>query len=94
MRLSKPWLSRVPVIATDIAGSNEAIIEGQNGLLVPPGDSVALTRALEKMFNSSQVRMKMADAARATVEKNFTIKRHIEKVENIYLNLLQQKGVI
>ena len=35
-----------PVVAPDLGGSSDAVVDGETGLLVPPGDAAAIARAL------------------------------------------------
>lgn len=59
------------LIATDIPGSTEVVISGENGLCVPPGDSEALTAAMARMMDQPLERQRFAQAARARVEAVF-----------------------
>ena len=62
-------LSR-PVIATDVGGLPDVVIDGQNGLLVPPRDEMALADAMEKLLLDRRLRDSLAlGAARFAKEK-------------------------
>ena len=52
----------VPVVATDIRGCREAVQDGDNGLLVPPGDSASLAAAMSKVLKDAGVAEKMGRA--------------------------------
>ena len=41
----------LPVVATNVGGVSEIVVEGVNGLLVPPRDEMALAKAIEYVFN-------------------------------------------
>ncbi|MBS1766361.1 MAG: glycosyltransferase family 4 protein [Acidobacteria bacterium] len=43
--------AKVPVIASDVGGISELIVDGQNGLLFPPGDHLALACIIRKLVN-------------------------------------------
>ncbi len=58
-----------PVIATAVGGVPEVVRDGENGLLVPPGDPAALAAAIERFFSDSELRARLADAAPASVER-------------------------
>lgn len=81
----------LPVIATDVDGSREIVDNRQNGLLIPPKDSVALTHALLTMASEEELRTKMGHAARNTVEERYGVEEMVKKIENIYTNLLSEK---
>lgn len=53
-----------PVVATQSGGAPESIVPGVTGLVVPPGDSKALARALVEMLHDSKRRVNMGAAAR------------------------------
>lgn len=65
----------LPSIVTDINGSREIIMEGQNGLIVPSKDVDALYAAMERMLTDGASRQRMAAQARQLIadrfEKNF-----------------------
>lgn len=83
-----------PVIASDIHGNNEAVKNGENGLLVPPGDSSALKGSLETLITNDEIRLEMSQAAMKKVEERFSMKRHIETMERIYFTLFENKGLV
>jgi glycosyltransferase involved in cell wall biosynthesis len=54
----------VPVIATAVGGLKEIIVDGECGLLIPPGDEAALNRALLRLLTDESLRLRLAAAAR------------------------------
>jgi glycosyltransferase involved in cell wall biosynthesis len=54
----------LPVVATDIRGCREAVVHGKNGLIVPPKDSVALARAIERLLAHPEEAAGMGRAGR------------------------------
>lgn len=63
--------SRLPIVASDISGIPELVIDGVTGLLVPPGDAEALADALTRLAQSQQLRERLGDAAEAHVRAAF-----------------------
>lgn len=61
----------LPSIVTDINGSREIIVEGENGCIIPPKDVDALFQAMINMIEHDHVRKQMADNARPMVEARF-----------------------
>lgn len=61
----------LPSVVTDINGSREIIINGENGLIVPSKDSDALYEAMKLMVVDSFAREKMATNARPLIESRF-----------------------
>jgi glycosyltransferase involved in cell wall biosynthesis len=56
-----------PVIATTVGGVPEVVTDGENGLLVPAGDEVALAAAIERFYGERGLRERLAAAAVASV---------------------------
>jgi glycosyltransferase involved in cell wall biosynthesis len=56
-----------PVIATRVGGVPEAVRDGENGLLVPPGDAEALAAAIARFFSDGDLRARLAAAAPGSV---------------------------
>lgn len=60
-----------PLVATDVPGCREIVIDGQNGLLVPPRDVPALAAALHRLLDAPALRNEYGRAGRALVETAF-----------------------
>lgn len=61
----------LPSVVTDINGSREIIIHGENGLIVPSKDASALYEAMKQMLLDTVAREKMAANARPLIESRF-----------------------
>ena len=77
---------RMPVIATDVCGIAEVVIDGETGLLVPQRDPRALADAVRRMVSDRDAALKMAEAGRAHVEKLFDPARNIAAVYDLYVD--------
>ncbi|MFN0043911.1 MAG: glycosyltransferase family 4 protein [Alphaproteobacteria bacterium] len=55
----------LPVVATDIRGSREEVVEGETGLLVPVGDEAALAHALARLARDPDLRERLGAKGRA-----------------------------
>jgi glycosyltransferase involved in cell wall biosynthesis len=62
-----------PVITTDAPGCRETVVDGKNGLLVPPRDAKALADAMEKLILEPHRLPPMAAASRALAEGKFDV---------------------
>jgi glycosyltransferase involved in cell wall biosynthesis len=58
-----------PVIATATGGVTEIVRDGENGLLVPPGDPAAFADAIRRYFGDTALRDRLRAAARGSVER-------------------------
>lgn len=61
----------LPSIVTDINGCNEIIIEGENGVIIPPKDKEALFGAMKYIMEYPAERRKMAEAARPLIVSRY-----------------------
>jgi glycosyltransferase involved in cell wall biosynthesis len=64
--------SGLPVIATQIAGNEELVLPGKTGLLVSPGDTDALEKALRDLLDNPIKREQMGLASRLRVAEHYT----------------------
>ena len=83
-----------PVIATQIGGTDEAVIAGETGLLVPPADSTALAAAIRSLLTDRPLAQHLASAGRARVEQEFSEARMVQQVIDVYNELLAQHEVV
>ena len=75
-----------PVIATRVGGIPDIIVDGENGLLVPPGDALALRQAMQRLVNTPQLREQMGAASLRSVAE-FQAKSVVSRIEAIYQRL-------
>ena len=61
----------LPSIVTDINGSREIIINGENGIIVPSKDADALYKAMKQILEDSSARERMAANSRPLIESRF-----------------------
>jgi glycosyltransferase involved in cell wall biosynthesis len=73
-----------PVIAPDLAPFREIIEDGVTGLLIPPGDLMALIRRTRELFVNPNLARQLGEAARTRVKKNFPAVDFIDKFRALY----------
>ena len=66
-----------PVVSTRLAGIPELVVDGQTGMLAPPGDSTALAQALEQLLRDPELRFRFGHAGRARIEQHFRIEETV-----------------
>jgi glycosyltransferase involved in cell wall biosynthesis len=74
----------LPVVATEVGGASEQVIDGVTGLLVPARDIAALARAMVEIAKDPARRESMGTAARDHILRHFTL----ERMTSDYLALL------
>lgn len=72
-----------PVIATTTGGITDMITDGENGLLVPPGDEDKLTGAMARLLNDADLRARLAAGATEHIRR-FTASSVTERLEAVY----------
>jgi glycosyltransferase involved in cell wall biosynthesis len=71
MSIVEAMLTGLPVVATDIRGPREQVVEGETGLLVPPATVAPLAAALTRLGNDPSLRAAMGAAGRARAVARF-----------------------
>jgi len=77
-----------PVIASNLDGIPESFVEGEHGLLVPPGDVTALAQAMERLAVDASLRQRMGATGRAHVDANFSRQVLARETHDLYAQLL------
>ena len=80
-----------PVVATNVGGNPEAVVDGETGFLVSPADSNALAQAILNILRNPDLGKRMGIAGRERVKKYFTLNKMIHQIEDLYDSLLIEK---
>ena len=80
-----------PVVATRVGGTPEALIDGETGLLVPPGDSGAIAAAVARLLDDRELATRLGGAARALISTRFSVEQMVRSTEDLYMDLLARK---
>lgn len=85
----------MPIVATDIRGNRDCIIDGQDGLLVPFDDAAAAAAACRGLLTDDAWRSELGRAARRKFERDYTEEIMIEKTWNMaYLPVLAARAEV
>ena len=74
----------LPVVATPVDGTKEAVVDERTGYLVPVGDTADLSHKLIKMCSNDALRLKLGLAGRGRVEDDFSLDGQVRKFEKLY----------
>jgi len=77
-----------PIVATDVIGSRDAVVDGETGFLVPLGDAEALADRLERLLADRELRHRMGRSSRAHAEASFDERRVTERILEVYEDAL------
>ena len=80
-----------PIVATDVVGNRDALVEGETGFLVPLNDSVALADRIEKLLSDVDLRKQIGQQSRKYAEQNFDEKKVTELIIKVYDEQLRKK---
>lgn len=78
-----------PIVATQVAGINEQISNGVEGILVPPKDPKALGAAVLSLLQDRKLASRLGAAARNRVESCFSVEKMVRETEKVYLSVLK-----
>ena len=89
--LLESMAARAPVVATRVGGTPEALVDGQTGLLVEPGDSAAITEAVARLLDNRELATRLGRSARDLIADKFSVDRMVRSTEQLYTELLARK---
>lgn len=77
----------LPVVATRVGGIPEVVLDGETGILVPPGDPRALGEALVRLASDRKLREEMGRGARE-LARDFDVGRMVRGTEAVYREVI------
>lgn len=76
--------SRLAIVATDVGGTGEIIIDGESGLLTPVDSPEAITSAIVRMIDGERLREELAANAHRRIRSDFGIEKSAEALFNVW----------
>jgi glycosyltransferase involved in cell wall biosynthesis len=83
----------LPVVACDVGGNPEAVVDGETGRLVPPRCPGRLAEAMSELLRDEGKRRAMGEAGRRRAEERFSLGRMVAEIEALYGSLAPRKRV-
>jgi L-malate glycosyltransferase len=77
----------LPVVATQVGGADELVVDGVTGLLVQPGVAESLAGALGRLLSVPADQARMGTAGRSRVETEFELSVAVRRYERLYVDL-------
>jgi glycosyltransferase involved in cell wall biosynthesis len=77
-----------PVVATNVGGIPDIVLDGETGLLVQPANPVAFAHAVRALFDEPARAARLGAAGRARAESTFSLGAHVDAVERVYDEVL------
>lgn len=82
-----------PVVATDVGGAREVIMNGETGYLVPAGDDTAMAERVISLIRDTNTARAMGEAGRRIVAERFSRETQLRRTENMYEQLLKEAHI-
>jgi glycosyltransferase involved in cell wall biosynthesis len=79
------------IVASDIGGLKDLVVDGETGLLVAPSDREALRAALTRLINDDVLRARLGRAAAARRAKSFSADAIVPVVEDCYVRAMEAR---
>lgn len=81
------FAAQTPLIATDIPGTREAVVNGKSGLLVPPGDDATLAVAIERLFGEPELALQLVLGGAESLKTTFSWEQHLQTLLATFASL-------
>jgi glycosyltransferase involved in cell wall biosynthesis len=78
----------LPVVATNVGGLPELVVDGQTGWLVPARDTTSLADCLRRLIADAEKRQAMGAAGRQRAQQDFPLSRMVEQIVAVYDRVL------
>jgi L-malate glycosyltransferase len=79
-----------PVVATDVGGAREAVIDGETGYLVAAGDVAGMASRIVRLLQNHELRQSLGETGQRIVEQKFSTDAQLRKTEELYSQLLKK----
>ena len=80
----------LPVIASDVGGCNESVIDGETGYLVAKADAEGLGKRLRELIEAQDLRLRLGEAGRKRFRENFTFDAMYRKTLDVYREAVRE----
>jgi len=82
--LTEAMASGLPLVATQVSGTSQVVIDGESGLLVPPGDEGALAEAMDRLLSDPALASEMGGAARERIAASYSARAQAEQLAALF----------
>ena len=89
MAILEAMIAGKPVVATQVGGNPELILDGETGFLVPPRDSQALAARLVTLLTDKQQAALFAERGKRRAEGQFSLRTMVSSYQSLYEECLE-----
>ena len=90
--LMEAMASGVPCVVSDIDGNLELITHEQTGLVVPTGDRVAFTKAVDRLLHETDFARQLGEAASAFCQESLSVEQMVSEYARLYREVVDHDG--
>jgi glycosyltransferase involved in cell wall biosynthesis len=81
-----------PVVATNVGGAGEAIVDGETGYLVESGDHATMAARIISLLRNPKTARSFGDRGRRVVEEKFSCAAQLRRTEQLYESMLSERN--
>lgn len=81
----------IPVIASNVGGNPELVVDGRTGFLFPSNDVESLVQKIKTYISHPELKQKHGYNAHKRVEEKFSLDQMVRRYEELYLELVERK---
>lgn len=78
----------VPVVATNIPGTRDLVVDGQTGYLFPVGNRAMLAKQTNRILDDADLAQRLGQAARQRMADQFTVEQMVDRYAELYRRIL------
>jgi glycosyltransferase involved in cell wall biosynthesis len=83
---------KLPIVASDVHGIPDVVVDGRTGVLVPPANAAAIAEAIATLAADATLRERMGAAGRAFVEVNYRWRDNAALMERLYADMVSARA--
>ncbi len=92
--LIEAQLFGLPVVATNVGGVRDTLIDGESGFLVSPGDADEFAKLLRQLIHDKTLRTSMGKTGKQFAQQRFSRSTEVNEVDALYRRCLQLKNIL
>jgi glycosyltransferase involved in cell wall biosynthesis len=82
----------LPVIATDVGGNSELVVQGENGYLIPPDNAGILSLRLKFVIDDAALRRRLGEMSQQLAKEHYSLDAMMQKYADNYDAMLEKNG--
>jgi glycosyltransferase involved in cell wall biosynthesis len=82
-----------PVVASDVGGISDIVVDGETGVLVPPGDDARVAAAVLRLLDDPALGVRMGQAGRRRIEQHFDARGWARNLHDLYAGVAERVPV-